>query len=420
MEEGLKHIDELFQQHLQNAIVEPPTGIFEQCIQHLNTGSVGNANPLSQTVLSQGKQLALASIKVHIVSILGVGIVAVTIGLSAYFLSKKQSGIPSNGSSQTAIVKPASVSPKEGLSAYSKPVNGRNQQILERQILKAEQVDIDRQAPNASSSSRYNNTPKKLNAKPHSGHVQAQNTYEKNANVSGHISSKIITKTEFAGNPPTGLSSHGKLPVLQGGETPTAGSNASMVHVGLQNSICNAVWKPKVIDFPENAFEIAIEGQVNSVCIDWGDGVKSNQIYWHQYLVEHNRKFNVKVVNTYVLSSNGHIKTCKDSQYLLISAQPQNEFVGNFIPDVFTPNGDGLNEEFWVNMAQPAFFDLSIYDTQNRTVFRTSDFFAKWAGNCGSNPCFPGTYRVVIAYKYSGDTEWKYHRKPLILLYKNN
>ncbi len=420
MDEGLSHIDKLFQQHLQNAIVEPPAGIFEQCVQHLNFGSVGSANSLSKTVLSQGKQSLWMYVKAQIVPILGVGIVSVAIGLTTYYLLKKQPENASKESSQTAIPKPAFASPKSGLSPHSGPVNPRTQNILESQIPKSQQVDIDRQIPNVSKSSTYTIKTKNPAPKPNLKSIQAQTVSEKNANLSAHISRKILPKSILVDATPSGPLTNPKLTIQKSGETPTAGSNASIQHSGLQNSICNAVWTPKVTDLPDNAFEITIDGQVKSMSIDWGDGVKSNQMYWHQYLVEHSRKFNVKVVNTYAVSGNGPIKTCKDSQYLVISVQPQNEFIGNFIPDVFTPNGDGLNEEFWVNMAQPAFFDLAIYDTQNRSVFRTSNFFAKWSGNCGSNPCLPGTYRVVIAYKYSGDKEWKYHRKPLKLFYKNN
>jgi gliding motility-associated-like protein len=86
------------------------------------------------------------------------------------------------------------------------------------------------------------------------------------------------------------------------------------------------------------------------------------------------------------------------------------------VPDVFTPNGDGLNETFYVEMSKPLSYEITILDAKQRTVFRSNDYTEVWTGICGNRECDEANYRVILAYKYSGDKEWKYIRKSIKLL----
>ena len=60
MEDSLKHIDELFRSHLGSAGVTPPAGVFEQCVQQLqSSGAEGQG--LNQGASQQGVQSGLGN-----------------------------------------------------------------------------------------------------------------------------------------------------------------------------------------------------------------------------------------------------------------------------------------------------------------------------------------------------------------------
>ncbi|HKK39191.1 MAG TPA: PKD domain-containing protein, partial [Cryomorphaceae bacterium] len=50
------------------------------------------------------------------------------------------------------------------------------------------------------------------------------------------------------------------------------------------------------------------------------------------------------------------------------------------IPNVFTPNGDGLNDTWQISGDSLVFFDLSIFNRWGREVFKTSEVYAPWNG----------------------------------------
>ncbi len=64
-----------------------------------------------------------------------------------------------------------------------------------------------------------------------------------------------------------------------------------------------------------------------------------------------------------------------------------------FIPNMFSPNGDGINENFYVE----AYIDaelkwLHIYDRWGERLFSTSSFDDKWDGYFRGQPLIPGVY----------------------------
>jgi gliding motility-associated-like protein len=170
-----------------------------------------------------------------------------------------------------------------------------------------------------------------------------------------------------------------------------------------------------------------LEGNFGKIGIDWGDGLGGEVIenrgsiekVSHAYWVERNRNFRIKLVHAKsVNKTDGGVIWCKDSQWLTLQVSPSNEASVVSVPDVFTPNGDGLNETFYVEMAKPLSYEITILDAKQRTVFRSNDYTEVWTGICGNRECDEANYRVILAYKYSGDKEWKYIRKSIKLLRK--
>jgi len=54
-----------------------------------------------------------------------------------------------------------------------------------------------------------------------------------------------------------------------------------------------------------------------------------------------------------------------------------------YMPNAFTPNGDGINDLFFpeVDQVRPDGFEFAIYNRQGELVWQTNDITAKWAGN---------------------------------------
>lgn len=82
-----------------------------------------------------------------------------------------------------------------------------------------------------------------------------------------------------------------------------------------------------------------------------------------------------------------------------------------YVPNVFTPNGDGFNDEFRVAYKSLKSFNAWIYNRWGRKVYYWSDPTKGWDGTINSKKASPGPYFYVInavgsdgiKYKKTGD-----------------
>lgn len=81
---------------------------------------------------------------------------------------------------------------------------------------------------------------------------------------------------------------------------------------------------------------------------------------------------------------------CTDSSFKYVDVVP-------FVPNVFTPNGDGINDVFMEG------FDLEIVDRNGSQIYKG---FAGWDGRYNGQPADPDTYFYLIYYK---DSKEKVH-----------
>lgn len=75
-----------------------------------------------------------------------------------------------------------------------------------------------------------------------------------------------------------------------------------------------------------------------------------------------------------------------------------------FIPNAFTPNGDGLNDVFRVvGLYRNIDFSMFIYDRWGQLVFESKDIDSGWNGITGSNYCASGTYVWIVKIDFLGN-----------------
>jgi gliding motility-associated-like protein len=78
---------------------------------------------------------------------------------------------------------------------------------------------------------------------------------------------------------------------------------------------------------------------------------------------------------------------------------------GVYIPNVFTPQGDGANQTFKITIWGNTEYDLQIFNRWGQEVFHSQDRYRQWDGidQRSGNPCVNGTYFYVFRYRLIGD-----------------
>lgn len=123
------------------------------------------------------------------------------------------------------------------------------------------------------------------------------------------------------------------------------------------------------------------------------------------------------ITKTYTVLAIGlNVSGCLDSGRIQIHAEANKPVL--FVPDYFTPNGDGTNDEFYITIENPKsidYFDLIVFDSKNRPVFRSTNPTDKWDGRCGAVECAVGTYKLVVSYRLSGTSKVITQKNSLLL-----
>jgi gliding motility-associated-like protein len=96
----------------------------------------------------------------------------------------------------------------------------------------------------------------------------------------------------------------------------------------------------------------------------------------------------------------------EDSIYILfweppVPPEPIHENI--YIPNAFSPDGDGLNDEFKVigNSDNISSFHMYIYDRWGTLVFESNEISVGWDGKYKGNPSPTGAYVYKVEYSFS-------------------
>lgn len=429
MEDSLKHIDELFRSQLGLAGVTPPPGVFEKCVEQLQaSGTQGHG--LDQSATQNGVQS-------------GVGNAVGSTGKSIFGLSVKAS-VAILGSVVAAIIVVSAIIQKSASTNNTKEVQTGSSTTVPA----AKDVDVTA-AGNVINNIKYNTSPTtsiivegSLREKSNLGRSKLHNsangveyaaTREAATKNNGGVKNTGCDKSAAGMENPSNTQREklsNEIFANGSGDNLNQSSRLQKATATTTSNPCQKngnQWKPVLADIIGGIVSLGIEGKYEKIRVDWADGERSELLtdqvgverVSHQYWIDHARTFSVKMLNERrVLDERGMLMICKDSQRVAVNISPTSDATDIFVPDIFTPNDDGLNEEFYIVMAQPQIFDICVFDLNNRLIFRSDKYDEKWKGTCGSSLCPEGVYRVVLSYKYSGNKSFKYARKSVKLIYK--
>ena len=151
----------------------------------------------------------------------------------------------------------------------------------------------------------------------------------------------------------------------------------------------NLQTRDSLVFIPNAISTFSVSSDIALVSYNWefGDGANSTSATpVHQY--QYSGQYQVKVTT---IDKNGCEKT-------LAKTIVVKEVYGVHIPSAFTPNGDLVNDEFFVGNFQIANFRIDIYNRWGQAVFSSENLDFSWDGKTGNGKdCPEGVYVYKIA-----------------------
>lgn len=207
-----------------------------------------------------------------------------------------------------------------------------------------------------------------------------------------------------------------------------SGLTAGWYYVTVSDSLCSAYTGVQVVnvagptaDFSYHPQILAVNdgpvtftdnstGNITQWQWDFGDGSSpcATSTAYHEFVTGGNFLVTLMVTD---------INNCSDTAQATVVV---NDFFSLFIPDAFTPNGDGLNDFFEVYGTSIATFDINIFNRWGDLIFHSDDFNTAWNGTRNNKGNVKDVVQDVYVYKiYIEDIFGKEHvRYGRIVLYK--
>ncbi|PBQ31427.1 hypothetical protein CNR22_06500 [Sphingobacteriaceae bacterium] len=186
-----------------------------------------------------------------------------------------------------------------------------------------------------------------------------------------------------------------------------AGSYIASVHYSDTNNCANTTTlvvtanpKPEAnFDFkPQNP--VAGLEEVQFYNTTYGEGLGT----WEWYLVKNDTSITRERNASYLYKSAGQFPIvlvvtnkwgCIDTAIKVLVVDDEFQM---YVPNAFTPNGDGLNDVFMPKGQGVYKYTLEIYNRWGQVVFETNDFQRGWDGTFQGKPCKTETYvwRITV------------------------
>ncbi len=115
----------------------------------------------------------------------------------------------------------------------------------------------------------------------------------------------------------------------------------------------------------------------------------------HQYIFTESGKYKVR------LTVSNETQTASDSIDVILSESQI------MVPSIFTPNGDGFNDEFRVAYTSIAEFQATVVNRWGRVVYTWTNPQTGWDGNINGKPAAEGTYFYIIKAKGADGKPYK-------------
>ena len=125
----------------------------------------------------------------------------------------------------------------------------------------------------------------------------------------------------------------------------------------------------------------------NFVNVEWRSDVLDNPVLANEISIDMEGMY-------YVSATNELGCELSDSVFVRELCEPL-----VFLPDAFTPNGDGLNDGFEVKGANFLNYQLTIYNRWGEMVFQTTDKDQSWMGDFNGDPLPAGLYPYVVKFE---------------------
>jgi gliding motility-associated-like protein len=146
---------------------------------------------------------------------------------------------------------------------------------------------------------------------------------------------------------------------------------------------------PATVELPDSSLvrftQLKLDNDVKIIRWDFGDGGSANGANV-SYRYPRTGTFTVKLT---VIDSTNCVHEVSAEVTVV-----ENQAIS--VPNVFTPNGDNINDRFVVTTKDVKKYEIHIFDRWGKKVFEATDPQKHWDGTLNGNPAVDGVYYFVI------------------------
>lgn len=356
------NIDKLFKDGLGDAKVNPPSSVFNSIQEQINP-------QLSQTV-GTGSKIAAKAVGVTGVKVAVIATVVTAAVASIVWYNQSESNKAIDGAQSTVTVKNQTITEKENLTPTTSANSTSNEEDLSDDN-SVEETILYTQSNTQLSDVQPDNALIEIDEEEPVERIYLEERPE-----------------EFVENP-------------EKEQKPNEQETFVLTDcdlVGIELTIQEQTGIINLVNVSNGREDLPIE-------INWGDSETSRLVLGYQSETRHN--YYVINSNRFSVDIQAIGKNCVQNitrEVLIKNNTIQQEII---VPNIFTPNNDGLNDSFYVEMPAPKDFLMRVISPMKQIVYESSNWKGKWSGDFRDRKCEKGLYTVILKYKYSGDKELK-------------